>query len=138
MATLYASIYRVTLAMLFIAAAQASAQPGSLAGRVSDSAGKPIDGARLELLTTGRRASTDATGRYRLDGLPAGQFDLRIAALGFGSVTRLSLRPLATGSPESAPGSMGISAVWRAWSGRKAYCWGPRVLRWGCCWHSGA
>lgn len=76
------------LGLLFISAAPAAAQQGSLAGRISDGTGRPIGSARVEVLTTSLRASTDSVGRYRINAVPAGRVDVRISALGFAAVVR--------------------------------------------------
>ncbi|MFW5966461.1 MAG: carboxypeptidase regulatory-like domain-containing protein, partial [Persicimonas sp.] len=53
-------------------------------GRVVDSAGRPVEGARVET-ESGVGASTDEEGRFRLDGLKAGRHRLDARAEGFSS-----------------------------------------------------
>jgi len=63
---------------------------GSIEGRVVDEAGQPISGALIYawLHTNGRvlktfRTASDESGRFRLDGLPQGDYRLRATAKGF-------------------------------------------------------
>ncbi len=78
----------VLVAALMAGAASASAAqpPVAVSGLVSDSTGAAIVGARVELVTrqaAPRSAVTDSQGRYRFDGLPAGDYSLRVVAPGF-------------------------------------------------------
>ena len=59
-------------AMLAFAADAALAQSGVVTGRVTDAEGRPVYGASVYVADTGFGAVTDALGRYRLGGLPAG------------------------------------------------------------------
>ncbi len=67
----------------------AAQQPtGRVTGRVVDAAqGSPIAGAIIEVVGTGpsQRATTALDGRYTLTGLPAGETNLRVRAIGYGS-----------------------------------------------------
>ncbi|WP_193214610.1 carboxypeptidase regulatory-like domain-containing protein [Luteolibacter marinus] len=47
----------------------------------------PVPGARVEILGTGRIAETDAQGRFRIEGLPAGDFTADASALGYSGQT---------------------------------------------------
>lgn len=67
----------------------AQAPPGTgLEGRVEQSTGAALAGARVELLGTARSTTTDATGRYRFDGLAPGTYTVRITPPGGGAVER--------------------------------------------------
>jgi outer membrane receptor protein involved in Fe transport len=86
---------RIALAAAGLAtllAAAAAAQPeGSVTGTITDGSGAPIGLARVELVTPSgppREATTDAAGRYRIDGLAAGGHRLRVTAEGFRPVER--------------------------------------------------
>ncbi|MGQ0641517.1 MAG: TonB-dependent receptor [Gemmatimonadaceae bacterium] len=61
----------------------ATAQSGSVQGKVSDSTGAAIVGALLIVEGTGVRASSSANGRYSLGGVPAGSRVIRVRALGY-------------------------------------------------------
>lgn len=78
----------IAVLLLISFAPLTSAQSASLTGRITDSAERPIPAARLELLGTDHRAATDATGRYRLDGVASGRYELRVTALGFEPLVR--------------------------------------------------
>ena len=57
----------------------------AITGLVSSSAGTPISGAAVEarspaLIEQVRKATTDMSGRYRLEGLPPGTYSLRVSA----------------------------------------------------------
>ena len=57
----------------------------AISGLVSSSAGSPVSGAAVEarspaLIEQVRRATTDMSGRYRLEGLPPGTYSLRVSA----------------------------------------------------------
>ncbi|RTQ53787.1 TonB-dependent receptor [Hymenobacter gummosus] len=75
--------------LLFLLALSARAQTLALRGVVLDSAShRPLPGVTVRL--DGRPndgATTDALGRFRLGGLPAGAYQLRISALGYRSQT---------------------------------------------------
>jgi len=71
----------------------------AITGFVSSSAGTPISGAAVEarspaLIEQVRKATTDMSGRYRLEGLPPGTYSLRVAApdLGEGRYEGLDVR----------------------------------------------
>jgi len=56
---------------------------GSIEGRVRDSGGTPLSGARVSLTDSRHFAMTDALGRYRLAGVPAGTYTLVATHAGF-------------------------------------------------------
>lgn len=57
-------------------------------GEVSDAKSlNPIAGALVDVLGTGRVAETDAQGRFRIEGLPAGDYSIEAAALNYTSQT---------------------------------------------------
>ncbi len=69
----------------------AAQQTGGIGGRVLDESGGAVAGARVELVggpATGRPATTDAGGRYRIEGLAPGGHVIRVAASDFLAVTR--------------------------------------------------
>ncbi len=71
----------VSLSM--VSARTASAQVGTLEGKVTDSTGTVLVGAVLTIDGTGLRTTTTGRGRYTLGGVPTGRQMLRIRALGF-------------------------------------------------------
>jgi len=73
------------LAALALPAA-ASAQQGTVAGRVTDQAsGQPLVGARVGVVGTSLTTQTNAEGRYSLSRIPAGVVTLRVSAIGYGA-----------------------------------------------------
>ena len=59
----------------------------------------PVPGARVEILGTGRVAETDAQGRFRIEGLPDGDFTAEATALGYTGQT-LGVSPNPTNPTE--------------------------------------
>lgn len=67
-------------------AAQAT---GTVRGRVIDAATqRPLSGAQIAVVGTGRRAVTNAAGEYTLANVAAGTLNLRAELIGYGSSTR--------------------------------------------------
>ncbi|MFM9090738.1 MAG: carboxypeptidase regulatory-like domain-containing protein [Verrucomicrobiota bacterium] len=65
------------------AAARAAAPTGTLSGVVSNSAtGNLLEGARVEAPALGLATLTDQTGRYVLNGLPAGTHEITVTYIG--------------------------------------------------------
>ena len=62
-------------------------------GEVSDATTlNPIAGALVEIAGTGRTVETDAQGKYRFDGIPAGTFNIEASQLGyFGDTTVITV-----------------------------------------------
>ena len=66
-------------------------QTAAIGGLVSDQTGASVVGARVELvsgLVVARATTTDSEGRYRFDGLEAGDRTIRVIAQGFQPVER--------------------------------------------------
>lgn len=77
----------LALAALFLGAAQAQAQTGTIVGLVSDVATlQPLEG--VTMVVEGRSALTGADGRYLLTGVPAGTFTLRATRVGYAEYTQ--------------------------------------------------
>ena len=55
---------------------------GTITGRISDTFGKPVSGARIQLKNGANGAlhkgASTATGEYTLDGLPSGTYELSV------------------------------------------------------------
>ncbi len=66
---------------------------GTIYGEVSDATTlNPIAGALVEIIGIGRTSETDAQGKYRFDGMPAGTFSLEASQLGyFGDTTVITV-----------------------------------------------
>jgi iron complex outermembrane receptor protein len=67
-----------------VRALRAQAGTGSFAGSITDSlSGRPVPEARVQVVGTQRTTVTGADGAFRILGLTAGQYDLRINAIGY-------------------------------------------------------
>ncbi|HEX6130965.1 MAG TPA: carboxypeptidase regulatory-like domain-containing protein, partial [Actinomycetota bacterium] len=62
----------------------ASDERGSIAGRVTDEAGAPLEAASVALEETLLAAETGADGRYRIDDVPVGEYELVVRKAGYG------------------------------------------------------
>lgn len=76
------------LGMLLLSAAGAAAQTtGTIEGRVSDLAGAPLDGVRLEASSPSlqgvRDVASDGAGSFHLPALPPGRYTVRASKTGF-------------------------------------------------------
>lgn len=65
---------------------------GTIAGRVTDEHGVALAGARVGLAATGRTATTDSRGEFRLADVPAGRYRLDVTADGFAGASLARLR----------------------------------------------
>lgn len=71
-----------TASVLALAAA-AAAQAGTIAGRVTDASETVgLEGATVRVVETGQTATVGSDGSFRLVGLPAGQYTLRVTYVG--------------------------------------------------------
>ena len=71
------------LAALALLSLAASAQTGTIAGRVVGTDGAPLPGANVVLDGTLRGAATDAAGRFAIDAVPAGEHAVVASMLGY-------------------------------------------------------
>ncbi len=60
---------------------------GTIQGSVLDPNGRSVPGASLEILDLKKRTVSDAAGLYRFNGLPAGEYSIRITAEGYNTFT---------------------------------------------------
>ena len=86
-----ARLSAVIAAVLLVALATPMwAQQGTITGLVTDQLNNlPIPGARVQLGSTNRTAVTNTSGRYTLQAVPAGSYELRVIVLGFASQKRV-------------------------------------------------
>jgi len=74
----------VVLGVLLVAEPPAARGQGELVGRVySDSGRQPLAGAEVSIPRLGLLAASDTNGRFRLSGVPSGEHQLIVRALGF-------------------------------------------------------
>src|SRR5437868_5488401 len=69
--------------LLALATADARAQTGIIRGRIVDSAGSPVAGARVTIPRLNRSALTDSLGRTTFRALQAGDLELSIHHIGY-------------------------------------------------------
>ena len=87
----------VFVCLLFTATAQAQVQTGSIAGMVSDTSGAVLPGVVVTItgdrLIEGTQSfTTDATGAYRFDRLPPGDYRVKFELQGFKTVEQAEMR----------------------------------------------
>ncbi len=86
---------RATLALAIAVAAfpgaaraqQLEGQASIVVAYITDTAGRPLEGADVQVVGTSLRGSTDDTGRVALLAVPAGKAVLRVRRLGFAELT---------------------------------------------------
>src|SRR2546427_12962717 len=73
--------------LVFVTAASAQSDYGTITGSVSDTAGSPLAGASIQAknVETGvaYKASSDRSGNYTLSQLPPGRYELTATSMGF-------------------------------------------------------
>lgn len=122
---------------------------GMLQGRVVDSTGAAVSEAQVLITAAGRLATTDINGRFRLEGIPDGRFEVVVRRLGYLPAqffrqfrhdtvsVEVRLTPLAVVLPEvetRARGPAAISPKLREWARRRDYnaggkFWDDSLLR---------
>ncbi len=75
--------------IIFLLTVELTAQAYSVSGRVTDSDNNPLIGVNIIVVGTGTGTSSDAEGYYKIDNLPAGDYNLKFSAVGFKDVIRL-------------------------------------------------
>lgn len=65
---------------------------GKLAGRVLDKDKQPLAGANVVIPLARLGAATDAEGRYVIQNIPAGSWDVKFSLIGYGAVTMQNVR----------------------------------------------
>lgn len=69
-----------------------AAAVGTISGRVVSGSGEPVADAHVELIELGRRAETDADGRFRFEGVPPGAYIVQAQSARAGmNVTRVDV-----------------------------------------------
>jgi len=69
--------------LVVLCPAQAQAQTGKLAGRVTDTTGAPLPGVNVTIEGTSLGAATDGEGQYALIQVPPGTYRVRFGFVGF-------------------------------------------------------
>ena len=80
----------VTLLVFALVPAVVTAQGGgTISGRVIDQATQqPIQGAEIPLVGTARAVQTDRDGRYAINGVAPGSYNVRVRRVGYGSTVQ--------------------------------------------------
>jgi hypothetical protein len=106
---------RVIVVLLLLGAQTILGQPsgtGAIEGQVCDESGSALPGVTVEVkgpsLAAARVTATDALGKYRLEGLPAGSYEVAFRLLGLMGVARSNL-VLAAGGTAKADARMRLS-----------------------------
>ena len=73
---------------ILLAPSMAAAQDGIIAGRITEADGMPLAGANVVVEGTSFGDAAGNDGRYRIDGVPAGRYDVRASSVGFASAVR--------------------------------------------------
>src|SRR5580658_5520442 len=80
---------KIFLLFIFMILAGGCLKAQTLSGTVTDSAThKPIEGASVYITQLKRGSVTDAKGRYHINGLPKGSYDVTLGIVGYGQVTK--------------------------------------------------
>lgn len=61
---------------------------GSIKGKVTDKNGAPLANATIQLVNTSYGVAADDQGQFMMSAIPAGNYKLRVSAIGFGSEIR--------------------------------------------------
>lgn len=96
-------------ALVLLAAAPLRAQTGQVSGSVTENGGRPLSGATVQVVGTGRQAVTAADGRYTITGVPAGSHQVRATAIGHAAQTVTVT--VASGGTAAASFTLAVSAV---------------------------
>jgi iron complex outermembrane recepter protein len=81
-------MYKFILILAASLSLVAAGAQGVLRGQIADENGQMLPGASVLVVETGQGAAADAEGKYRLSGLAAGRYTIRVAFLGYESVQR--------------------------------------------------
>lgn len=88
----HGSTARLVLSALLAAAPSSAQEAGSLEGRVTVVSGAPAEGVSVSLVELRESATTDASGRYRFEDVPAGLYLLEASSPRFGrSISRVEV-----------------------------------------------
>src|SRR5919201_1727375 len=89
------SLLSVLAPLAFLVPVAATAQQtGTIVGRVTNEAGRPLADARVQVVGTTRGAATADDGTFRIIGAPVGTVQIRATRLGYVAQTRpVNVRP---------------------------------------------
>ena len=82
--SVFALLFAATMAGFMLhGSAAAQANRGGISGRIMDSAGAVLPGARIDVQPTGASAVTNGQGEFNISDLPAGEYALTVHYVGF-------------------------------------------------------
>jgi iron complex outermembrane receptor protein len=76
------------LAFMVLGVTAMARQDASISGTVVDHRGYPVEKATIYVLNMEVAAMTDETGKFAISGLPAGNYTIRITAIGFAALSK--------------------------------------------------
>ena len=98
------------LSLAFAVPAWAQTGTGIITGRVTDRANqRPIEGVQVRVLGSQRGAQSDATGQYRIAGVPEGATQIIAQRIGYGASPRTVT--VTSGQTTTADFTLGVSAT---------------------------
>ena len=98
------------LAMILAGAPEAMAQQGAITGQVIEASNQqPISGAQVSLAGTQMGTLTGEDGNYRITGVPAGEYEVRVQAIGYSQGSQMVT--VQAGQAVSADFELSISAI---------------------------
>src|SRR5438445_11199773 len=84
--SVFALLFAATMAGFMLhGSAAAQANRGGISGRIMDSAGAVLPGARIDVQPTGASAVTNGQGEFNISDLAAGEYTLTVHYVGFAS-----------------------------------------------------
>src|SRR5262249_51759387 len=83
-----AGVFALLLLLAGATTAAGQSGKGAISGRVTDSGGGILQGAKIELESKGVGAVSDGRGEFYISGLDAGSYTLAISYLGFKTLTK--------------------------------------------------
>lgn len=73
---------------LWLSSAYGQSGRGTITGTAKDPAGSTLQGARVELVPSGKQQVTDNQGQFRFSEVPVGEYTLTVSYVGFANFTR--------------------------------------------------
>jgi len=74
---------------ILLLAAELTAQPYSISGRITDSGSHPLIGVNIIIIGTGTGTSSDVNGFYRIDNLTDRSYNIKFSAVGYEDVLKI-------------------------------------------------
>lgn len=78
----FCAMLAALVAMMAALPSIGAAQGGRVTGTVTGANNRPIADAKVVIVNTSYRATTDANGKFTINGVPSGRYELRVARIG--------------------------------------------------------